>query len=358
MIDQASEHTITWQCPSNLAIVKYWGKHGRQLPRNASVSMTLKESKTITTLSWEPKASPDNQITLDFTFENKENELFRSKIVRFLESISEEYFPFLTAYALHINSRNTFPHSSGIASSASSMGALALCLCSMEKAIVHPDMDMVSFYRKASNIARLGSGSASRSVYGFWAAWGEHPEIAQTRDEYAIDIHRDVHPVFNTYHNDILIVSSGEKAVSSTAGHQLMVNNPYAPARYQQANKRALQLIDILKRGDTEAFVHLAEAEALTLHALMMCSEPSYTLIQPNSLEIMKRIRHFREKTKLPVCFSLDAGPNIHFLYPREYTNRVQDFLDNELQPLCQDQCIIRDGVGHGPSIVDFHHGH
>lgn len=320
--------------------------------------MTLKESKTITTLSWEPKASPDNQITLDFTFENKENELFRSKIVRFLESISEEYFPFLTAYALHINSRNTFPHSSGIASSASSMGALALCLCSMEKAIVHPDMDMVSFYRKASNIARLGSGSASRSVYGFWAAWGEHPEIAQTRDEYAIDIHRDVHPVFNTYHNDILIVSSGEKAVSSTAGHQLMVNNPYAPARYQQANQRALQLIDILKIGDTEAFVHLAEAEALTLHALMMCSEPSYTLIQPNSLEIMKRIRHFREKTKLPVCFSLDAGPNIHFLYPREYMNRVQDFLNNELQPLCQDQCIIRDGVGHGPSIVDFHHGH
>ena len=320
--------------------------------------MTLKESKTITTLSWEPKTSSDNQITLDFTFENKENELFRSKIVRFLESISEEYFPFLSAFSLHIHSRNTFPHSSGIASSASSMGALALCLCSMEKAIVHPDMDMVAFYRKASKIARLGSGSASRSVYGFWAAWGNHSEIAQTSDEYAIDIHRDVHPVFNTYHNDILIVSSGEKAVSSTAGHQLMANNPFAPARYQQANQRALQLLDILKKGDTEAFLHLAEAEALTLHALMMCSEPSYTLIQPNSLEIMKRIRLFREKTKLPVCFSLDAGPNIHFLYPGEYTNRVQDFLENELQPLCQDQCIIRDGVGHGPSIVDFHHGH
>lgn len=353
-----SNQSVTWQCPSNLAIVKYWGKHGKQLPRNPSISMTLRESKTITALSWKPKAEPKESINLQFTFEGTENEKFKAKLVQFLSFLSLEHFPFLHEYNLVIESRNTFPHSSGIASSASSMGALALCLCSMEKEVTGIEKENWNFLSRASEIARLGSGSASRSVFGFWSAWGHHTDIHQSSDLYAVDIHKHVHPVFNTFHNDILIISAGEKSVSSTAGHQLMENNPYATARYTQATQKTGTLYAALKSGNIDEFIQIAESEALTLHALMMCSEPSYTLMEPHSLEIIKRIRHFRHKTKWPVGFSLDAGPNIHFLYPAEIAHRIQDFLDNELIPLCQHQQLIRDGIGHGPSIFEKHHGH
>lgn len=320
--------------------------------------MTLRESKTITSLSWTTKSQSNQEIDLTFRFEGEENEVFRSKLVKFLTTLSQDHFPFLTEYTLHIESRNTFPHSSGIASSASSMGALALCLCSMEKSVTGVEKEHWNFLSKASEIARLGSGSASRSVFGYWSMWGQHDDIPHSNDLYAIDIHKHVHPVFNNYHNDILIVSAGEKAVSSTAGHQLMDNNPYAPARYQQANRNIYTLYQALKTGDVDTFIKIAESEALTLHALMMSSEPSYTLMEGHSLEMIKRIRHFRQKTKLPVGFSLDAGPNIHFLYPAEDAARVQGFLDNELIPLCQNQMLIRDGIGRGPSKIDFHHEH
>jgi diphosphomevalonate decarboxylase len=347
-VNNSQNQTITWQCPSNLAIVKYWGKSGRQLPKNASLSMTLDAAKTITSLNWTNKEN-SGRVSIDFSFEGKPNPDFEKKMEKFLHSVSDEYFPFLNTLHLSINSKNTFPHSSGIASSASAMGALALCLCSLEKELVYPDMDDVSFFKKASLIARLGSGSASRSVYGNWVLWGNHPDVKNSSDEYAISVSENVHPIFQTLQNDIFIISAGEKAVSSSAGHQLMENNPFAPARYLQANQRITELIKSLEAGDFKTFTHIAEAEALTLHALMMCSEPSYTLLEPNSLEMVKRIKSFRNKSNLPLCFSFDAGPNLHLLYPEHIKIDIQDFINNELKPLCQNHLIIHDKTGNGP---------
>ncbi|MFZ1704526.1 MAG: diphosphomevalonate decarboxylase [Saprospiraceae bacterium] len=346
------EKSVTWQCPSNLAIVKYWGKYGKQLPQNASISMTLKEAKTITTLSWESKKNNDQNIALSFLFDGEKNKAFESKLTKFLTSIAIDYFPFLMNYELTIISKNTFPHSSGIASSASSMGALALCLCTMEKNILRNNVSDVEFIQKASHIARLGSGSASRSVIGHWAMWGLHPNFSEANNEYAVDLTPSVHPIFNSLKNDILIVSAEKKSVSSTAGHQLMENNPYAMARYAQANQRIVQLYSALQTGDVESFGMIAEAEALTLHALMMCSEPSYMLMEPASLAIIKKIRSFRADTKLPVYFSLDAGPNIHLLYPENISLQVQTLIDQDLLSQCQNFQVIRDGIGVGPSIL------
>lgn len=350
------EQTITWQCPSNLAIVKYWGKYGRQLPKNASLSMTLDAAKSITSVKWKNKEQKTKGISIDFLFEGKTNPHFELKLERFLASISDEYFPFLNDLHLSIISKNTFPHSSGIASSASAMGALSLCLCSLEKELANPNMTKEYFFKKASLIARLGSGSASRSVFGNWVMWGEHSDVVYSSDEYAISVAENVHPIFNTLQNDIFIISAGEKSVSSSAGHQLMENNPFAPARYQQANQRITELLKSLESGDFKTFSHIAEAEALTLHALMMCSEPSYTLLEPNSLEMVKRVKAYRNKSNLPLCFSFDAGPNLHLLYPEEIQNKIQDFLDNELKPLCQNQLVIHDKTGNGPKKLS-HNG-
>ena len=120
------EQKISWRSPSNIAIIKYWGKYGVQLPRNPNVSFTLDKAFTDTALSFRKKTVRENssEISLNFLFENQPNEAFRLKQLKFLTSILP-IFPFLNQYELDISSSNSFPHSAGIASSASSMSALA-----------------------------------------------------------------------------------------------------------------------------------------------------------------------------------------------------------------------------------------
>ena len=346
---ETGEGVISWKAPSNLAIIKYWGKHGRQLPANPSISLTLSEAFTRTTLRFSVKVNDSSQQPeIHFRFEGQPKPAFEDKIRKFINGIYPEFFPFLNRYKLDIESENSFPHSSGIASSASSMAALALCLTDMEYSLQGNEHD-AGFYSKASEVARLGSGSAARSLYPYMAQWGAHKDIKDASDLYAVDFSDRIHEVFKNYHDDILIISGREKSVSSTAGHALMNNNVYAEARYRQANDRLSELLPVLKTGDIEAFQKIAEDEALTLHALMMCSEPSYILMEPSTLEAIQKIRQFRYETDTKVCFSLDAGPNIHLLYPDFEKEKVSKFVHDELRQLCVDDKIIRDMAGKGP---------
>src|SRR5690606_32185256 len=150
-------------------------------------------------------------------------------------------------------SENTFPHSSGIASSASAMSALAACLVDMENQIKNGSAPVTipdsSTARRISRLSRLGSGSACRSIYPKAALWGAC-EYPQSSDEYAIGIKQDLHPEFHTFRDAILLVDQGTKKVSSSAGHQLMNNNPYAPVRYREAGRNTARLLAILQAGD------------------------------------------------------------------------------------------------------------
>lgn len=342
----AGQTKISWKSPSNLAIIKYWGKYGTQFPRNPSISFTLNNAHTISTIKYAKRAGKSDHVHLEFKFEGKENPLFKTKLLKFLESI-KSHFSFLTEYDLEIESENSFPHSSGIASSASSMSAIALCLCSMERAIEGTLVSEEEFLRKASYIARLGSGSASRSVYPSLAFWGQSEDMDNSSNEFAIPYTKRVDPVFLGFHDDILIVSKKEKSVSSTAGHKLMEGNVFASARYQQANDRMRILLKAMQEGDLERFGKICEDEALTLHALMMCSDPSYVLIEPQTLSLIKEIRNYREETGHPVYFSLDAGPNIHLLYPDHISKDIESWKENVLRGFCLE--ILTDHVGKGP---------
>lgn len=339
---------ITWRSPSNLAIIKYWGKHGVQLPRNPSLSLTLSASCTDTALAYAFKEEPDHRIDLEFLFHGEENEPFRVKTLAFLESLAPQ-FPFLRQLNLTINTGNSFPHSAGIASSASSMSSLALCLCSLEDTLFGTLQDAGEFDRKASYLARLGSGSACRSIFPHAAVWGATPSVAGSSDEYAVPAGDLLHPEFKDFHDDILIVSTREKSVSSRAGHALMEGNPYAEPRYAQAKNRLARLTDALQSGDLETFGKIAEDEALALHALMMCSNPSFMLLEPNTVALIQKIRAYRAETKHPVYFSLDAGPNIHLLYPGEIVAEVRGWIEEELKEHCVDGWFIQDWVGEGP---------
>ena len=345
------EGTIRWRSPSNLALIKYWGKFGRQYPRNPSISFTLDHAFTDTQLQYLPKVDADTEIELEFFFEGQKNDAFREKLLRFLENIVP-ILPFLKQFRLRIHSSNSFPHSAGIASSASSMSALALCLCTMEKQLFGTLEEDADFRQKASYLARLGSGSACRSVYPTMAIWGENEIVEAGSNDYAIPYDQAIHEVFKNYHDDILIASRGEKSVSSRAGHALMEGNIYADNRYAQARQRFADLLKALQSGDLERFGQITENEALTLHALMMTSEPSYLLMRPNTLEMIERVRAYRAETKHALYFSLDAGPNLHLLYPDAIKMEVKNFIKNELVPFCENGEWIEDQVGAGPKLV------
>lgn len=336
---------VGWQSPSNIALVKYWGKKGKQIPQNPSISFTLSECCSETFISFE-KA---DRLDFRFFFEGKENPAFGAKIEKFLLDY-QAFFPFINQLSLTIESRNTFPHSSGIASSASSMSAFVMCLLDIESKLVGPSTGSGSLdLCKASYLSRLASGSAARSVYPKMALWGATDCYKDSSDEYAVSLADDIHSVFKTYRDSILIVSGEQKSVSSRAGHALMEGNPYAPARYAQANENIKNLLSALKSGDLDTFINITESEALQLHALMMCSNPSYILMKPNTLNLINEIREFRQETKIPLCFTLDAGPNVHLLYPESEAEKVEDYIKNVLADYCDRDRWIVDHVGEGP---------
>lgn len=340
-----AEGSVSWASPSNIALVKYWGKKKVQIPKNPSISFTLSQCRTLTELYFVDKKS-QNVFDFEVFLDDELKKDFHPKIETFFNRIVE-YCPFLTHYTFTIKTSNTFPHSSGIASSASGMSALALCIMSLEKQL-YPNITDAYFYKKASFLARLGSGSACRSIKGRLVVWGEHPEIAESSNMFGITYQDEVHEVFANYQDTILLVDKGEKQVSSTVGHNLMHNHPFAESRFEQANKNMSKLKQVLKLGNLKAFNALVESEALTLHAMMMTSEPYFILMKPNTLEIINRIWNFREKTGLHIGFTLDAGANIHVLYPENEKKPILDFISKELVVYCQNGQYICDQVGFG----------
>ncbi len=340
---------VTWRSPSNIALVKYWGKKkGVQIPANPSISFTLEQCYSETTVTLLERETKSKDIEMRFYFDGKANMAFQLKMFKFFESIRKD-FPLLSQYGLLIHSTNSFPHSSGIASSASAMSALSLCLCDLQQQLDKKKVSAEKFLQRASHFARLGSGSASRSVYPLISQWGKTKTVKGSSDEYAIPFEKNLHPIFKTFQNTILIASSQEKKVSSRVGHSLMKTNPFAKTRYAQAESNLKEIISALKKDDLEKFGAIVEEEAMTLHALMMCSSPSFILMAPSTLSMIEKIRRFREESKLPVYFTLDAGPNIHLLYPKNIAKKVDQFIYAELEQHCESGKMIHDNVGKGP---------
>ena len=342
---------IGFQAPSNIALVKYWGKHGNQLPRNPNASLTLSVARTKTYLEWSPRAGGrTGEVTVDLIYDDRPKPAFAKRVASYFTSLLPIY-PFLGQLHWTVQTYNTFPHGAGIASSASAMAALATCLVAFERQHFAGDQSEAERQRKASYLARLGSGSAARSVFARAAAWGESLDLAGSSDAYAVGLGDGLADVFHDYQDTILLVSDAEKAVSSSAGHGLMEGQAYAKTRYEIATRRFARLLEILKRGELIDFCDLVEQDALDLHALMMQSTPPYLLMEPNTVAIVKAVRRFRESTQTPVCFTLDAGPNVHLLYPKAATAGVEAWMQEELMRFAPQGRII-DHVGGGPSPI------
>ncbi len=337
---------VIFTSPSNIALVKYWGKRDVQIPQNASLSFTLSNCKTKTSVHYQKKDIANDKFDITFLFEGSLKPSFEPKIKTFLDRIFP-YCSFLKDFSFTIDSANTFPHSSGIASSASGMSALARCFVEIEKEI-GAELNAKEILEKSSFLSRLGSGSACRSIEGPITIWGEHADIENSSNNFAVPLLEKTHEIFNNFQDTVLLIDKGEKQVSSTIGHNLMHNHPFAIERFKQANNNLTKLKASLINGDIDEFIEITESEALSLHAMMMTSLPYFILMKPNTLEVINLIWEYRKQTKIPVCFTLDAGANVHVLYPNKYKKEVLVFIKEKLADKCQNTQYICDETGTG----------
>ena len=334
-----------WKSPSNIAIIKYWGKKTPQIPLNSSLSLTLSNCNTISSMDFSIKAKKDDGINIKFFFEGREKKHFEKKIKTFFELIIP-YAPYLKDYHITINSQNSFPHSTGIASSASAFSSLALCIVSLEKEILNLDDDF--FFRKASFLSRLGSGSACRSINGSVCVWGESSHIKGSSNIYAVEFPYSINKVYDDIQNTILIVDKNKKTVSSSQGHDLVNKNKFVKVKNQISNDNMYKVKATLKNGDLLEMGRIAEQEALNLHAMMMTSNPYFILMKPNTLNIIEKIIQFRGEQKNGMFFTMDAGANVHLLYPKDQKEKVRSFISSQLLQYCQDNHCIHDQSGKG----------
>ena len=334
-----SSQMVSASCPSNIALIKYWGKYERQIPANPSISYTLNNCKTNTSMEF----VADEKFSVQTFLSGNEEKKFAEKIEKYFRNI-EEFLPWILKGKYVIKTENTFPHSSGIASSASGFGAIAKCLMELDQQFSGlQDSDFK--LRKASFLARLGSGSACRSLYDGLVLWGATKEVEDSSDLYALQYPNDqIHEIFKHFNDWVLLIHEGEKSVSSTVGHSLMNTNPYAERRFQEAHENFAVLKEILKTGDMQNFIKLVEHEALTLHAMMMMSEPAFILMKTGTLAVINKIWDYRKETGLPLFFTLDAGANVHLLFPADRDeDQIKEFIVKELLQFTQNNGVVKD---------------
>ncbi len=288
---------------SNVAFVKYWGCLDPELnlPLNNSLSLTLDQAHSIVTVEFSPHVGED-RIELEGVAVMGAP---RERMVRFLDHLRR--LARVTDPA-RVVSRTSFPVATGLASSASLYAALTIAGLAA--------LGLSYDERTVSTIARLGSGSAARSVYGGWVEWvagGRH------EDSYAYPLApRDWWPLEDI----IVIVSEEPKEASSAAGHRAAASSPCFAGRLARAGEHvALARTAILTR-DLALLGRIAEEEALLLHAVTMTGEPPLLYWRPATVAVIRQVLAWRREG-VPVYYTLDAGPNVHVLTPPEHAARL-----------------------------------
>jgi diphosphomevalonate decarboxylase len=350
------------QAPANIALIKYWGKKGPQLPLNANCSLNLNQCFTTTKIKLIANANlakSDQKVSIDYQFYNYKGELESSphpRLLAFLENAKKD-FPWMNQYTLQISSHNNFPHAAGIASSASAFAALALGLCLMELKL-RPELDWTyeQIFQEASKLARTGSGSACRSLMSGLAVWGEHPLLSspdKSSNEFAISHFKekleDTQHFFHQLMNVVLIVNTQKKSISSSIGHNSMQGHDFLENRLVPAQQHFTHLYESILSNNWINFGQIVEQEACSLHALMLTARPPYCLMHAHTLEIMQRIWLERSENKLPIYFTLDAGANVHLLYLKSDEARVKNFIENDIAEFLVEQKWIFNQTGMAP---------
>jgi len=309
---------------ANIALTKYWGNADADLriPANDSISLTLDRTRTVTTVSFRPDLERD-EVEVDG---HPLSGSARERVVRHLDLFRRLAG---TPWRARMVSRNNFPTGAGIASSASGFAALTVA----SAAALGLDLSG----RDLSRLARQGSGSAARSLFGGFVCLhsGVSDEEAFAESLYA--------PDWWEICDLVVLLSRAEKRVSSSAGHRLAETSPLHRARVAYVADLNRRLLAALAERDFVALGEVAERDALLMHAVMMTSSPALLYWLPETVAMMRRVYRWREEG-LPVYFTIDAGPNVHVLTLPEYVGRL--LADLQADPAVHEVLVCRPGAG------------
>ena len=298
----------TARAHANIAFIKYWGNQNEdlRLPDNSSLSMNLDGLYTETTVIW------DDDQGLDSLILNNEPHTGHTltRVVKHL-GLLREHVSGLPNNA-RVISTNNFPMGAGIASSASSFAALTVAAIAAA-GIKLPENVL-------SSLARLGSGSASRSVPTGFVEW--HKGIDH-ESSFAESI---ASPDYWDLVDVIVVVSDSHKKIGSTEGHRSAHTGDLQSGRLVHVNERLKTCKEALSNRDFKSFAEVVEEDSNLMHSVMMTSRPPLFYWQPASIAIMNEIKQWRENG-LQVCYTLDAGPNVHCICVRNDVPQVIDRL-------------------------------
>lgn len=323
--------------PANIAFVKYWGARDlvRALPMNRSISMTLRECVTRTTVEHVSGEGADEVFvrTPDGPMAQAGGDFLR-RAVEHLERIRSLYG---CGGRFRMATENSFPSAAGLASSASGFAALSLAATRAVGVPLEP--------RELSRLARLsGSGSAARSAFGGYVEWPsgwtddeDHASALDSAEGWDL---RDV----------IALVELGEKPASSLEGHRRAVTSPHYAARQHELAARLDAVRDAIARRDLTALGPTIEEEAVELHLIAMSSRPPIFYWRPGTLVVLEAVRGLRERG-VGAWATMDAGPNVHVIC----SPQDEEAVARHLATLPEVRRVIRDGVGPGPRLGAEH---
>ena len=297
----------------NIAFIKYWGNkdHTLRIPTNNSISMNLDGLETRTIVTFDEKLSAD---TLQLNGEQLSGPALK-RVNAFLEHVRE--LASNIGYA-QVISENNFPTGAGIASSASAFAALALAAS-----------DAAGLNLKESQLsalARQGSGSASRSIPAGYVEW-EAGDMHENSVAHSIAA-----PDHWALSDCIAVVSQSHKHTGSTQGHEIADTSPLQSARIADAPRRLDICRTALLERDFSTFSEIVELDNNLMHAVMMTSTPQLMYWQPATLAVIHAVKSWRAEG-LEVCYTIDAGPNVHVICP------------SEIQPQVEEQLVELEGV-------------
>lgn len=314
----------------NIAFVKYWGRADADLnlPANPSLSMNLAALITATTVEFRPGRAAD-AVSID---DRPAAGQALSRVVAHLDRVRS--LAGTEDWAVVV-SRNDYPAGTGLASSAAGFAALSLAATAAA--------GMTLNEAALSRLARLGSGSACRSVPPGFSIWeGDSDETSYARS------------IESPHHWDLVdavaIVSRQHKAVSSYDGHGLAQTSPFFAARLATVPALLSSALEGIRRRDLASLGTAMEADALAMHGVMMTSQPALLFWQPATLAVLHAARAWRSKG-LGVYFTLDAGPNVHCLCESADARDVAARL--RAVPGVEDVVISKPGGG--ARLVDYH---
>ena len=304
----------TAKAHTNIALVKYWGKKDQELiiPQTDSLSLTLNEFYTTTTVNF------DNHLTSDLvaidqqTLSKKE----AKKVVHVLDIVRQ--LSGIKAFA-RVESINHVPTAAGLASSASAFAALA------GAASTAAGLNLSN--RDLSRLARRGSGSATRSIYGGLVEWQKGIDDASSFAQ----------PILENVDFPIemlaVLVDTKKKKVSSRSGMQSSVEtSPYYDAWRQVVANDMIAIKQAIKAKDIDQIGHIAEENALRMHALTFSADPGFTYFNGETLTIIKAVEDLRNQG-INCYYTMDAGPNVKVIYDRENRSKIVEKLSNIVGP-------------------------